>query len=202
MKTQVILVDWENVQPDLLPALDLEGTKLLVFIGPHQSKLPFAMVEAVQKFGDRAGYIKVSKQGRDALDMHIALHIGRLSTQLEDPYFHVISKDSDYDPLIVHLREKFDIFASRWPSLSAIPIVRRTQAKTLKDQVEATREWLVERKGARPKTLKTLSNSLKTSVFVGRLTDGEIEELIVALQEHTWISVQGQKVSYAEVFDA
>ncbi len=60
----------------------------------------------------------------------------------------------------------------------------------------------MERKGARPKTLKTLSNSLKTSVFVGRLTDGEIEELIVALQEHTWISVQGQKVSYAEVFDA
>ena len=202
MKTQVILVDWENVQPELLPALDLEGTKLLVFIGPHQSKLPFAMVEAVQRFGDRAEYIKVSKQGKDALDMHIALHIGRLSNQLEDAYFHVISKDGDYDPLITHLKEKFQIFASRWPSLNAIPVIRRAQAKTLKEKVEATREWLIERKGGRPKTLKTLSNSLKTSVFVGRLDDEEIEALIVELQANQWVIVQGQKVSYAEALDA
>ncbi|HOF50896.1 MAG TPA: PIN domain-containing protein [Rhodoferax sp.] len=202
MRTQVILVDWENVQPELLPALDVDETKLVVFIGPHQTKLPFAMVEAVQKFGDRAEYVKVSKQGKDALDMHIAFHIGRMSTQLDDAYFHVISKDGDYDPLIAHLKEKFGIFAARWSTLNAIPVIRRAQAKTPKDQLEVTREWLIERKAGRPKTLKTLSNSLKTSVFVGRLTDEEIESLLVALQANNWIKILGQKVSYAEALDA
>ncbi|MBE0475067.1 PIN domain-containing protein [Rhodoferax sp.] len=69
MKTQVILVDWENVQPELLPALNLEGTRGLVFIGPHQNKLPFAVVQAVQKLGQSAQYVQVSKQGNDALDI-------------------------------------------------------------------------------------------------------------------------------------
>ena len=202
MKTQVILVDWENVQPELLPGLDLDGVRLVVFLGPHQSKLPFAVVDAVQKFGDRAEYVKVSKQGKDALDMHIAFHIGRLSCQLADAYFHLISKDTDYDPLIIHLKERFGIFASRWTALSAIPVIRRAQAKTLKDQVEATQEWLVERMGSRPKSLKTLCNSLKTSVFVGRLDDGEIEALISALVAKKWVTIQGQKVSYAECLDA
>lgn len=201
MKTQVILVDWENVQPDLLPALDLDSTKLLVFIGPHQSKLPFSLVEAVQKLGDRAQYVKVSKQGKDALDMHIAFHIGRLSIELPDVYFHIISKDSDYDPLVAHLKDR-KIGAAKWSDLSSMPVLRRASAKTFKEQMGATREWLVERKSNRPKTVKTLANSLKTSAFCSRLDDDEIAALIEGLQERQLLVVQGQKVSYADVLDA
>jgi hypothetical protein len=73
MKTQIILVDWENVQPELLPALNLDGTRVLVFIGPQHHKLPFPLVQAVQKLGDRAQYVQVSKQGNDALDMRRAI---------------------------------------------------------------------------------------------------------------------------------
>jgi hypothetical protein len=201
MKTQVILVDWENVQPELLPALNLEGTLVLVFIGPHHHKLPFPLVQAVQKLGERAQYVQVSKQGNDALDMHIAFYIGKLAAELTDAYFHIIAKDRDYDPLVAHLKS-LKIGAAKWPDLASIPVLRRAAATTLKDQIEATKDWLVERKANRPKTLKTLINSLKTSAFAGRLDDDEIGQLLDALKAQQIIAVQGQKIEYLGMSDA
>ncbi len=201
MKTQVILVDWENVQPELLPALNLEGTRVLVFIGPHQSKLPFAIVQAVHMLGERAQYVQVNKQGNDALDMHIAFYIGQLAAELKDAYFHVIAKDRDYDPLIAHLKSR-RIGAAKWPDLASIPILKRAAAATLKEQVEAINDWLLERKANRPKTLKALTNSLKTSAFAGRLVDDEIDELLQALVENKLIAIQGQKIEYVGLADA
>jgi hypothetical protein len=201
MKTQVILVDWENVQPELLPALNLEDTRVLVFIGPHQSKLPFAIVQAVQMFGERAQYVQVNKQGNEALDMHIAFYIGQLVAELKNAYFHVIAKDRDYDPLIAHLKSR-RIGAAKWPDLASIPILKRAAAETLKEQVEATNDWLLERKANRPKTLKALTNSLKTSAFAGRLVDDEIDELWQALVENKLIAIQGQKIEYVGLADA
>lgn len=201
MKPQVILVDWENVQPELLPALNLDGTRVLVFIGPHHHKLPFLLVQAVQKLGDRAQYVQVSKQGNDALDMHIAFYIGKLATELPDAYFHVIAKDRDYDPLVAHLKA-LKIGAAKWPDLASIPVLKRAAASTLKEQIEATKDWLMERKANRPKTLKTLTNSLKTSAFAGRLADEEIGSLIEALNAKGLIAVQGQKIDYPGMQDA
>lgn len=200
MKTQIILVDWENVQPELLPALNLDGTKVLVFVGPQQHKLPFAMVEAVQKLGDKAQYVKVSKQGRDALDMHIAFYLGRLSAEPADVYFHVIAKDSDYDPLIAHLKD-LKVGAAKWPDLASIPILKRAAANTPKDQLTASVDWLGERKANRPKTLKTLTNSLKTSAFAGRLDDDEISVILDGLVQRGFITVQGQKIGYTGMLD-
>lgn len=201
MKTQIILVDWENVQPELLPALNLEGTRVIVFIGPHQNKLPFATVQAVQMLGERAQYVQVSKQGNDALDMHIAFYIGQLAAEFKDAYFHVIAKDRDYDPLIAHLKSRM-IGAAKWPDLASIPVLKRAAAKTLKEQIEASKDWLLERKANRPKNLKTLTNSLKTSAFAGRLADEEIDQLLQALVEKKLIAIHGQKIEYAGMADA
>lgn len=201
MKTQIVLVDWENVQPELLPALNLENTRLLVFIGPHQNKLPFSMVQAMQMLGARAQYVQVSKQGNDALDMHIAFYMGRLAGELEDVYFHVIAKDRDYDPLIAHLKS-LGLGAAKWPDLASIPVFKRSAVVTLKDQLDAAKDWLRERTVNRPKSLKALSNSLKKVAFYGRLTDEEIGLLLKELQDEGLIDVQGQKVTYAGQLDA
>lgn len=201
MKTQVILVDWENVQPELLPALNLEGTRVLVFIGPQQTKLPFAMVQAVQMLGTRAQYVQVSKQGNDALDMHIAFYIGKLSAELPDAYFHIIAKDRDYDPLVAHLKA-MKIGSAKWPDLASIPLLKRAAASTPNEQFEATKDWLTERKANRPKTLKTLANSLKKSAFADRLSGDEIDSLIEALNAKGVIAIQGQKISYPGMPDA
>lgn len=195
MKTQIILVDFENVQPDLLPALALEDVKVLVFVGPQQLKLPIAVVEAVQKMGAKAEYIRVSKQGPDALDMHIAFYMGRLSLNAADAFFHVIAKDRDYDPLIAHLKS-LQISAAKWPGLAAIPIFELAIATTFKDKVTAASNWLQVRKSNRPASLKTLHNSLKKSAFSDRLPDDEIDQIIEGLKKQKMITVDGKKLGY------
>ena len=200
MKTQIILVDFENVQPDLLPALALEDVKVLVFVGPQQLKLPIATVEAVQKMGAKAEYIRVSKQGSDALDMHIAFYMGRLSLKASDVFFHVIAKDRDYDPLIAHLRA-LQIWAAKWPDLSAIPILKLAAATTLKEKVSAASNWLQVRKGNRPKSLKTLQSSLKKSAFSDRFSDDEIDQVIEGLKKQKTLEVDGQKLRYPSLTD-
>jgi len=200
VKTQIILVDFENVQPDLLPALALEDVRVLVFVGPQQHKLPIGTVQAVQKMGTKAEYIRVSKQGPDALDMHIAFYIGRLSLNAEDVFFHVIAKDRDYDPLIEHLRS-VQIWAAKWPDLSAIPILKLATAISLKDKVSAASNWLQARKGNRPKSLKTLQSSLKKSAFSDRLNEDEIVLVVEGLKSQKVLEIVGQKIKYPSFTD-
>lgn len=201
MKKQIIMVDWENVQPELLPALNIENTRVLLFIGPNQNKLPFPVVQAVQLLGARAQYVQVSKQGNDALDMHIAFYMGRLAVEEGDVYFHVIAKDRDYDPLIAHLKS-LGIGAAKWPDLASIPILKSAAAATPRERLEVARDWLRRRKGNRPRTLKTLTNSLKSVAFLGRLTDEDIGSVLKELERSQVIAVQGQKVTYAGQLDA
>jgi hypothetical protein len=201
VKKQIIMVDWENVQPELLPALNIENTRVLLFIGPNQNKLPFPVVQAVQLLGARAQYVQVSKQGNDALDMHIAFYMGRLAVEEGDVYFHVIAKDRDYDPLIAHLKS-LGIGAAKWPDLASIPILKSAAAATPRERLEVARDWLKRRKGNRPRTLKTLTNSLKSVAFLGRLTDEDIGSVLKELERSQVIAVQGQKVTYAGQLDA
>jgi hypothetical protein len=117
MATEVFLVDYENVQPDVLPALAVENSLVIAFVGPHQDKLPFTFVEAMQKFGNKGQYIRVAHVNKNNLDMHLAFHLGRLITELPDAFFHIISKDHDYDPLLEHINQTVNR-AARWESLS------------------------------------------------------------------------------------
>jgi len=109
-----------NVQPDLSPLLEREDVVVLVFVGARQSKLPFALIDAVQKMGGRANYVHLSQAGRNALDMHIALYLGRMLQSYPNARFHVISKDRGYEPLLSHIN-LCDRRASLWADLSKLP---------------------------------------------------------------------------------
>ncbi len=195
MKTQVFLVDLENVQPDVLPALVLEDVRVLVFVGPHQGKLPFALVEAMQKLGSKAEYVRIAQQGANALDMHIAFHLGRLCHELPQAYFHIISKDRDYDSLLMHLNAESKR-AAKWSDFTQIPLLQRFQAETLPEQTLAAIRWLAERPKNRPATRKTLHNTLHKAVFAERLDVAAIEEIISLMQKRKVLECEGQKVKY------
>jgi len=195
MKTQVFLIDYENVQPDVLPALALEDVLVLVFVGPQQSKLPFALVDAMQKLGSKAEYVRVAHAGKDALDMHLAFHLGRLCCQMPEAYFHVIAKDRDYDPLLEHINKPLKR-AAKWGNLNDVPMLQRFQANTLPEQVQATVRWLKERPKNRPSTQKKLANTLTKAVFAERLDEATIHEVIVQLEKRKLLAIEGQKVHY------
>lgn len=195
MRTQIILVDFENVQPDLLPALAIDDVQVRVFVGPQQTRLATNVVVAMQELGNRAKYVRVSKQGPDALDMHLAFYLGELSQQFPDAFFHVVAKDRDYDSLLEHLKER-GIFSAKAPDLAAIPLFKRALASKPAEQIGAAAEWLKERSGNRPSSTKTLKNSLRKVAFADRLDDAQIEEVFQGLVNQGFISVERQKVTY------
>lgn len=130
MKTNYILIDYENVQPDALSLLDQENFKVLVFVGENQKKVAFESAAALQHMGSRAEYIKMSGAGSNALDFHIAYYIGHLAASDPAAYFHIISKDTGFDPLIQHLKTK-KITLSRSLDIKEIPLLARNKISTL-----------------------------------------------------------------------
>jgi len=106
VNTNYVLIDFENVQPESLQLLTAEQFKVVLFVGASQTWIPFELAASLQPFGSRAQYVKISGNGRNALDFHIAYYIGRLATTEPTAQFHVISKDAGYDPLIDHLRSQ------------------------------------------------------------------------------------------------
>lgn len=189
-----MLIDFENVQPKNLETLKKHSFKIFVFVGENQTKVPFYLATAMQEFGEDAQYVKISGTGKNSLDFHIAYYIGRLS--LEDPngYFHIISKDTGFDPLIKHLREK-KIHIHRENDLAEIPLLRISTATSEDETIEAIVQNLAGRGQSRPRKVKTLSNTIN-SLFAKKLDEKELETLIAKLKEAKYITVNQGNVTY------
>ncbi|MBP7950140.1 MAG: hypothetical protein KA004_10820 [Verrucomicrobiales bacterium] len=195
MRTNYVLIDYENVQPSALAALDKEFFKVYVFVGANQAKVNFAVVEALQRLGPNGKYIKISGNGPNALDFHIAYFIGKLAAQDESPFFHIISKDTGFDPLIAYLKAN-KIYACRSKSIHDIPIIKAANSASLPERVSAVVENLKQRGNSRPRTTKTLSSTVN-SLFQKGLTENELTGLVKALEQQGYIVVSDNKVTYS-----
>ncbi len=195
MRTNYVLVDYESVQPSSIAVLEQEIFKVMIFVGEKQAKVSFEMAASLQRLGSKAEYVKMAGSGPNALDFHIAFYIGRLSSAEPDAYFHIISKDTGFDPLVVHLKGK-NIFSARWKDVAEIPIVRTSNAKTAADKQAAIVANLRQRGTSKPRTLKTLKSTVD-ALFQKSLSDAELAVLIEGLEREGFISLSGAKVSYA-----
>ena len=204
-----VLIDLENIQPEHLSVLTGQNFKVLVFVGQNQSKISFDLVSAVQHLGKNAEYIKIQGNGPNALDFHIAFYIGQFSVENSDSHFHIISKDKGFDPLIKHLESK-KIPVHRHKAVSEIPLpkpakVKKETAHVSKpasaaitaERVQKIVEFLTARGSAKPRKLKTLSNSIN-SFFKKSLTENELSALIDELVKRGIVIVNSNQtnVSY------
>jgi hypothetical protein len=188
------LIDYENVQPDTLGALDKEHFKVVVFVGASQSKVSFEVASLLQRLGSRADYVKISGNGSNALDFHIAFYIGQMAASDPEAYFHIVSKDAGFDPLIAHLKSR-KILACRSRSVADMPIVKAANSKSLPERMQVVVANLLQRGSARPRTIKTLSSSIG-SLFQKTLPEGEIGSILQELQDKGYIAVSEGKVVY------
>src|SRR5690606_39133200 len=117
------------VQPAAMEALEREHFHVVVFVGASQAKVTYEVASALQRMGERAAYIKIAGNGSNALDFHIAYYIGELSAKEPDAYFHVVSRDTGFDPLIQHLKSR-KISASRVKAVSDLPLVKAAASKS------------------------------------------------------------------------
>ncbi len=195
MRTTYILIDYENVQPDRLHQLAHDHFKIYVFVGLSQTKLSFETADSLQRLGTRAEYIKISGNGTNALDFHIAYYIGRLAASDPKAFFHIVSKDSGFDPLIKHLKSN-GISVNRVRSISEI-LLRDDASlpQTPAERLESATRGLKRMKGARPSRIKTLRNVID-GLFRKQLTEPEVTGLIQALQEQGLLSIMDSRITY------
>lgn len=194
MRTNYVLVDYENVQPKDIGLLKGGPFKVKVFLGPNQSKVPVTLAAALQPLGDNAEYVLLETAGNNAVDFHIAYYVGVLSSQDPEAYFHIISKDSGFDPLIRYLKGR-KMFAQRSTSIAEMPYFKPVLPAASEAQVEVIVANLIRRKAAKPRTQKSLISTLH-AVFKKELSEQQISQLFTALCDRGVVKVEGNKVSY------
>lgn len=214
MRTNYVLVDYENVQVQSLDLIQQPHFRLRVFLGPTNSKLPKDLVIAVQRMHERAEYVQLDTPGTNALDFHVTYYLGTLTAQDPSGYFHIISRDKGFDSLIKHLSDN-GISAARSESLEEMPcfkpLVSTPVAKpvvvpvkaasstkpAIKDDptIELVIADLVGRKASRPRTIKTLMNTIHAKV--GKNTPiSAIEGIYNVLCERGYVLANESKVTY------
>jgi len=112
MLTNYILVDYENIQNIDLSSIKDKNISIKMFIGSKQNNIPTDLVVKSQKLGDQIEWIQINGNGKNALDFHIAFELGKLVEKETKSFFHIISKDTGYDPLISYMKSQ-KIFCKR-----------------------------------------------------------------------------------------
>ena len=194
MKNNYILIDYENVQPKSLSVLNGHEFKVLMFVGEKQTKIPLELASALQTLGSNVQYIKIAGSGLNALDFHIAFYIGRIAAKDPSAYFHIISKDTGFDPLIRHLKEQY-ILVMREKELAEIPLLRASNTSSITDKVHTVIKSLATRGQSRPRKIKTLINTIN-ALFMKKLDERELEGIILELKKQKSIVVENDNISY------
>lgn len=192
--TNYILIDFENVQPRNLELLKQHPFKVLVFHGENQTKLPTAFAKAMQPLGANGDYIEIAGNGPNALDFHIAFYIGQLASQDETGYFHIISKDQGFDPLIRHLRSR-KIKVQRSKDLAEIPLLRICNAVSTDEKIELIVRNIQQRGQSKPRKEKTLANTIN-SLFTKSLGEDEAMGLVRELEKRNFIAINAGNITY------
>ena len=210
MKTNFVLVDFENVQPKNVGSLSGRSFNIKVFAGANQSKVPLEMARALQALGPDVEYVQIDGNGRNALDFHIAYYIGRLAAETPGSNFYVISKDKGFDPLIKHLKAQ-GISCQRSNSIADIPgagttgsksvsgavnAVKPFDSRSIPEKVDAVIKHLVKLNTAKPRTLKTLRSVIKQVFMKNGIADAELEGIVEQLTERGTIKVADGKMNY------
>lgn len=194
MPSNYVLIDFENVHPKNLELLTKHPFKVYVFVGENQAKIPFDLADSMQLLGKEARYIKITGNGQNALDFHIAYYIGLLATKEPDASFYIISKDRGFDPLVRHLKSQ-RIRIQRNKDLGEIPVLQLSTTTSVDEQIAAIVKNLGGRGQSRPRKVKTLQNTIN-ALFTKKLDAAELNALVKELQQRRLIVVNQGSVSY------
>jgi hypothetical protein len=210
-----VFVDFENVHKFDLGVIGGKTVHFTLLAGAKQTKLDMTAVENLTQPGAELKLIRLTSSGKNALDFALAFYLGR--DVLADPtgYFHIISKDKGYDPLVEHLRSKH-IHAHRHDDFSTLTFgVAPKQLETLpqvalaksKVQPKPTASVLDQREAqVLAHWRKTLTKPPRTRqklisyliVHLGhKLTEAEADQLMRHIESAGYLAIDDKgKVTY------
>ncbi len=192
MSHKLLLVDFENVQQIDLSRLE-QNFHVIIFVGSNQKSVPIDLVTSAQKLGERVEWQRVDGNGSNALDFHIACHLGRVIEKSPSLHCIVLSKDKGFDPLLRFLN-KNGLKCKRINSLLEL----EPKSATLEDpNYKRVFELLSKsEKKSRPRKRSTLSQHI-SSMFQKNIAQRDIDRIIDILFVNKMISESNNTITYA-----
>ena len=192
MRTNYILIDYENVQPEALSALNAEHFKVIVFVGASQTKVTLMLRPPYSAWATRQNTSRFPATARTPSIFTLRFTSDSSLTQDPTAYLHIISKDTGFDPLIQHLKTK-KVVATRSRDVSDISLVKVANTKSPAEKLVVIVADLKRRGVAKPRTVKTLLSTI-SSIFQKQLPEEEPAALLKELQPKGLVTVNGTKI--------
>jgi len=126
-----VFVDFENVPTIDLGLIDEKPVHVTLMIGKNQKKIDLALVHQIKRHAARVELIEVGAAGHNALDLTLAYYLGQAALSAPHAQFHIISKDTDFDPLLAHLHSQ-KIKATRHGAFAALPFLPQPKPGAVK----------------------------------------------------------------------
>ena len=189
-RTQYIFIDYENVNESDLSRVSGNAVRVFMILGTHHKKLPTSLFLFAQDHPEQLRIIQTPVDGRNALDFVLTLELGRIIAADPEGYFHIVSKDTDFDSVVRHLKGEKRLIA-RHKSLAEIPALR-----TPEERLAMIRAELADATKPRPSTRKTLENKIK-SAFENKAEPEFIEKTIKAFVQTGILDfTESDKINY------
>src|SRR5678815_4874620 len=104
--TNHVLVDFENVCKIDQTIFQNKNVTLTLLLGAGQTKLDVALVEQLLLNAASVRLVSLTSRGKNALDFTLAYYLGQAVVADPTGCFHLVSKDTGFDPLVEHLQSK------------------------------------------------------------------------------------------------
>ena len=175
-RTNYIFVDYENVQNLNLDLIAGKPVMVLFIVGPRQKSLPAVLSKQIHKYHDQVEWIESEGASRNALDLVLAYRVGVQAKADPGGYFHILSKDKDYDALIKHLRAQH-LRACRDEVFSEISALVELSKMSISERVAWVIERIEKNQASRPKNKKSLLTTIH-AICRKELSAEEVEKIL------------------------
>lgn len=161
--TQFIFVDFENVQEIDLGLLREKPVHVTLLIGAKQTKVQTELLFQTHSLGRQVELVRVGASGRNALDLTLAMHLGRQIERHPTALFAIVSRDKDFDPMITHLHAA-NVNVTRASTFAAVPFLSRPK------RMPVAKPAVPTSKPATPAALKPAAPTMKTMTVPAKPT--------------------------------
>jgi hypothetical protein len=176
-----VFVDFENVHEVDPAVIGAKSVSLTLLLGARQTRLNATLVERLLENAATVQLVRLTSSGKNALDFALAYYMGRAAMADPTGCFHIVSKDTGFEPLIEHLQSRH-IRAQRHDDFSTLTFSgpAKPHAAAPEELMARVLEHLRRNATSRPKRKKTLVSHLLA--FAGKTaTEADVLSLIESL---------------------
>ena len=184
-RTNYIFIDYENVQETDLDRIKDKPVKVVFVLGERHKSLPVTLVKQILPHAGQVELVETRRGGKNALDLVLAEHVGEAKKADPLGYFHIMSKDKDFDALIGHLKDE-GVRAARRESFSEIPALMTPveRSKHMELQLRQNPAHCPKKRTALENHIQTTFGKTLPTEEVEQMIEGLIREKIITLSEH------------------